>query len=304
MGGTNVWDAEWEVNEEQARTLICRQFPELSSKQVKRLGWGWDNTVFLISDEYVFRFPRRTIAVGSIRMEGKLLPKLEAYLTIPYPKPLFYGEASDEYPAQFLGYGYVPGDFPIGLTEERRALSAETLAKFLRRLHEFPVQAALKCGVQQDHRNLTDIASRKVKLEGFLSKVVEHLSLEESGVIEAYISRLQKDRVEEVNALLHGDLHFKNMLVNENGIVSGIIDWGDLSVGHPACDLSVAYSFLPPYARGVFFETYGGADEETKLLARLIAVYIPILILMQAVDDGNEAIAAEAKFNIMRALSD
>jgi len=304
MGGTNVWDAEWEVNEEQARTLVGGQFPQLSSKQVKRLGWGWDNTVFLIGDEYVFRFPRRTIAVGSIRMEGKLLPKLEAYMTIPYPKPLFYGEASDEYPAPFLGYAYVPGDFPIGLTEERRALSAETLAKFLRRLHEFPVQAALKCGVQQDHRNLTDIASRKEKLEGFLSKVVEHLSPEESSVIEAYISRLQKDRVEAVNALIHGDLHFKNMLVNENGIVSGIIDWGDLSVGHPACDLSVAYSFLPPYARGVFFETYGGADEETKLLARLIAVYIPILILMQAVDDGNEAIAVEAKSNIKRALSD
>lgn len=304
MGGTNVWDAEWEVNEEQARTLIGRQFPQLSSKQVKRLGWGWDNTVFLMGDEYVFRFPRRTFAVDAIRMEGKLLPKLEAYLTIPYPKPLFYGEASDEYPAPFLGYAHVSGDFPIGLAEERRALSAETLAKFLRRLHEFPVQAALKCGVQQDHRNLTDIASRKVKMEGFLSKVVEHLSPEEFGVIEAYIGSLPQDRVEAVNKLLHGDLHFKNMLVNENGIVSGIIDWGDLSVGHPACDLSIAYSFLPPSARDVFFETYGGANEETKLLARLIAVYIPILILMQAIDDGNETIAAEAKSNIMRALSD
>lgn len=304
MGETNVWDAEWEVNEEQAQTLIGRQFPQLSSKQVKRLGWGWDNTVFLIGDEYVFRFPRRTFAVGPIRMEGKLLPKLDAYLTIPYPKPLFYGEASDEYPAPFLGYAHVPGDFPIGLAEERRALSAETLAKFLRRLHEFPVQAALECGVQQDHRNLTDIASRKVKMEGFLSKVVEHLSPEEFGAIEAYIGSLPQDRVEAVNKVLHGDLHFKNMLVNEKGIVSGIIDWGDLSVGHPACDLSIAYSFLPPYARGVFFETYGGADEETKLLARLIAVYIPILILMQAIDDGNETIAAEAKSNIMRALSD
>ncbi|WP_046226473.1 phosphotransferase [Paenibacillus dauci] len=304
MSGTNVWDAEWEISEEQARTLIGRQFPQLSSKRVKRLGWGWDNTVFLIGDEYVFRFPRRTIAVGSIRIEGKLLPKLETYITIPYPKPLFYGDASDEYPAPFLGYAHVSGDFPIGLTEECRALSAETLAKFLRRLHEFPVQEAVKCGVQQDHRNLTDIAARKVKLESFLSKVAEHLSLEESSVIEAYISRLQKDHVESVNVLLHGDLHFKNMLINEKGIISGIIDWGDLSIGHPACDLSVAYSFLPPYARGVFFETYGGADEETRMLARLIAVYIPMLILMQAVDDGNEAIASEAKSNIMRALSD
>jgi hypothetical protein len=41
---------------------------------------------------------------------------------------------------------------------------------------------------------------------------------------------------------------------------------------------------------------------EYLLLARLIAVYIPVLILLQAVDDGNEAIAAEVKSNIMRAL--
>ena len=99
-------------------------------------------------------------------------------------------------------------------------------------------------------------------------------------------------------------IFISKILVNEYGIVSGIIDWGDLSVGHPACDLSIAYSYLPPYARGVFFETYGGVDEETKLLARLIAVYIAVLILMQSVDDGNEAIAAEAISNFMRALSD
>ncbi|MEJ8306989.1 phosphotransferase [Saccharibacillus sacchari] len=304
MGATNVWDAEWEVDEEQARKLIGKRCPQLLSKPVKRLGWGWDNTVFLVGNEYVFRFPRRKMAVDSIRIEGKLLPKLEHYITIPYPKPLFYGEASDEYPAPFLGYAYMPGDFPIGLTEERRALSAKTLAKFLRRLHAFPVREALECGVRQDHRNLTDIASRKVKLQDFLKKMERHLSPEESGVIEAYLSSLQQDRVEAVNVLLHGDLHFKNMLVNQEGIVSGIIDWGDLSLGHPACDLSVAYSFLPPGARGVFFENYGEADGETKLLARLIAVYIPMLILMQAVDDGNEAIAAEAKSNMRRALSD
>jgi hypothetical protein len=38
MGGTNIWDAEWEVNEDLARTLIDSQFPQLSLKQVKRLG--------------------------------------------------------------------------------------------------------------------------------------------------------------------------------------------------------------------------------------------------------------------------
>lgn len=68
---------------------------------------------------------------------------------------------------------------------------------------------------------------------------------------------------------------------------------------HPACDLNVVYSFLPPDARASFFAAYGDVDEETKRLARLIAVYIPMLICMQAIDDKDEA-----KTIIARALAD
>jgi aminoglycoside phosphotransferase (APT) family kinase protein len=94
------------------------------------------------------------------------------------------------------------------------------------------------------------------------------------------------------------------MLVDENGRVSGIIDWGDINIGHPACDLNVVYSFLPPDARSNFFKEYGYVDEQTKMLARLIAIYIPILIMMQAIDDKDERLVDEAKANIKRALAD
>ena len=81
------------------------------------------------------------------------------------------------------------------------------------------------------------------------------------------------------------------MLVDDNGNLSGIIDWGDVNIGHPACDLSIAYSYLPPASRADFYDIYGEVDEETKILARMIAVYIPMLIFMQAIDDKDEAIA-------------
>ncbi|BFT72027.1 hypothetical protein PAENIP36_34690 [Paenibacillus sp. P36] len=45
-------------------------------------------------------------------------------------------------------------------------------------------------------------------------------------------------------------------------------------------------------------------DEETNRLARLIAVYIPMLIWMQAIDDQEAAVAEEAKTIIARALAD
>ena len=43
---------------------------------------------------------------------------------------------------------------------------------------------------------------------------------------------------------LHGDLHPANILVND-GQVSGVIDFDDITAADPACDLSVAWMLLP-----------------------------------------------------------
>lgn len=304
MESKKQWDAEWEVSAEIAHRLISSQFPQLASKRLEKLGHGWDNTVFIVEKEYVFRFPRREIAINPLKIEGKLLPKLKDYLSITYPIPIFYGEGDFDYPAPFLGYSYISGTFPIGLTDNQRALSTKTLARFLNKLHAFPVQIAQANGVQQDHRNLTDIKLRKEKMLNFISVIGHHLNEKEYQVIVNYMEQLKTVRVEKKYALLHGDLHFKNMLVDGTGRITGIIDWGDINIGHPACDLNVVYSFLPPTARSEFFTEYGYVDEETKILARLIAVYIPILVMMQAIDDGDEGIVNEAKATIMRALTD
>ncbi|QJD82667.1 phosphotransferase [Cohnella herbarum] len=304
MGSSNQWDAEWEVSDDLAHKLITSQFPQLASKSVKKLGHGWDNTVYLVGTEYVFRFPRREVAIHSLRMEGKILPKLKDYLSIAYSKPIFFGAGNYDFPAPFLGYPYLSGKFPIGLTDKQRKLSASTLAIFLKSLHAFPVQIAQENGVQHDHRNLTDIATRKEKMQKFLSDIALHFSEEEYRALSNYLEQLTTEKVKQKDVFLHGDLHFKNMLVDENGKVSGIIDWGDINIGHPACDLNVVYSFLPPDARSSFFEEYGEVDEETKILARLIAIYIPILIMMQAIDDHDERLIDEAKANIKRALAD
>ncbi|GIO30958.1 MULTISPECIES: phosphotransferase [Paenibacillus] len=304
MSGSNPWDAEWEVSEVLAKHLVYSQFPQLSQESVRLFGHGWDNTVYLVGDRYVFRFPRRSIAVPLLETEGKLLPMLADRITIPYSKPLFYGAGTSEYPPPFLGYDYLPGTYPIGLTDGQRLSSARTLAKFLKELHAFPVLTARENGAPSDHRNLTDLASRKEKMVRHLADLKGYIRGEDYRLISDYLQQLTTDRVEPKEVFLHGDLHFKNMLVDEKGRISGIIDWGDINIGHPACDLNVAYSFLPPAARTSFFQVYGGIDGETKLLARLIAVFIPMMILHQAVTDRDEAIADEAINNIRRALAD
>lgn len=303
MGNGSQWDADIEVSADEVQQLIYTQFPLLSAMRIQNLGYGWDNNVYLVGEEFIFRFPRRKIAVDSIRLEGRMLKKLEDNITIPYPKPMFYGEGDRDYPFPFLGYTYVPGEFPIGLTNEQRSLSVSLLAQFLRKLHSFPVGIAQDNGVPVDHRKLTEITQRKEKMQKFLSHHAAHLTEEEYRTIAVYLSQLKIERAQPREVFLHGDLHFKNMLVDKEGKLSGIIDWGDMNIGHPACDLNVAYSYLPPEERKAFFKEYGEVNDETKVLARLIAVYIPMLIWMQAIDDNDTTIAEEAKANIMRALA-
>ncbi|MFS0557987.1 phosphotransferase [Brevibacillus sp. 179-C9.3 HS] len=301
---SNPWDADWEVSEPLARTLIFRQFAQLSTMPIELIGTGWDNVVFRVGDEYVFRFPRRHVSVELMKKEGKLLPQLAEFMTLPYPKPLFYGEPSSDYPFPFLGYTYVPGMFPIDLHAEKRALSAAALATFLKRLHAFPLHIARENGIEYDHRNLIDIAARKEKMQTFLSTLALHISEEDRIAIEKYLEQIVIACVKPKEVLLHGDLHFKNMLVDETGRVSGIIDWGDINIGHPGSDLNVAYSFLPPQARQPFFQAYGDVDEETHLLARMMAVYIPMLLWLQAIDNKDAELAEEARMTIRRALTD
>ncbi|WP_339272555.1 aminoglycoside phosphotransferase family protein [Paenibacillus sp. FSL K6-1330] len=301
--GRNLWDAEWEVTEPLVRLLLNRQFPQLSTLKIQEIGSGWDNTVYRVGDEYVFRFPRRNIAINLLNTEAKILPKLANYITVPYAKPLFFGKESEEYPAPFLGYTYLPGKFPIGISDEARMQSAATLGRFLKNLHAFPVEIAQQAGVLSDQRNLTDLAGRKDKMLNLLSNLTHYITQAELNEIADYLRGIHLDRARHQHVLIHGDLHFKNMLVDDAGKLSGIIDWGDINIGHPACDLSIVYSFLPPASREAFYDIYGEVDEETKILARMIAVYIPMLIFIQAIDEKDEAIALEAKSIIQRAIA-
>ncbi|MGZ0203658.1 phosphotransferase, partial [Streptomyces sp. RM1] len=43
---------------------------------------------------------------------------------------------------------------------------------------------------------------------------------------------------------LHGDLHAANVLTAD-GTFCGVIDFGDLCAGDPACDLAAAWTLLP-----------------------------------------------------------
>lgn len=63
---------------------------------------------------------------------------------------------------------------------------------------------------------------------------------------------------------LHGDLHPANVLTAD-GTFCGVIDFGDLFAGDPACDLAAPWVLLPDGAAGRFYETYQPTPDAATL---------------------------------------
>lgn len=63
---------------------------------------------------------------------------------------------------------------------------------------------------------------------------------------------------------LHGDLHPANLLT-EDGTFCGVIDFGDMCAGDPACDLAVCWILLPDGAIDRFHNAYKPALDAATL---------------------------------------
>ena len=73
--------------------------------------------------------------------------------------------------------------------------------------------------------------------------------------------------------LAHDDFYPRHLLLNNDRTLSGVIDWGDSELIHPAVDLAIAYLFLPKSCHDAFWNIYGSVDEQTQLLSKLRAIF-------------------------------
>lgn len=83
---------------------------------------------------------------------------------------------------------------------------------------------------------------------------------------------------------LHGDLHPANLVVHQ-GRLSAVIDFGDLTAGDPATDLSVAWMLFPPDERAVFRAAVSGVDPAIWSRARGWALTLALVFLANSADN-------------------
>lgn len=83
---------------------------------------------------------------------------------------------------------------------------------------------------------------------------------------------------------LHGDLHPANLLVDD-GSIAAVIDFGDLTSGDPATDLSLAWMMFDTTHREIFRAAAGNCDEATWVRARGNALAHALACLSSSYDD-------------------
>jgi aminoglycoside phosphotransferase (APT) family kinase protein len=275
---------------ERAAALISDAFPSLRPVRVSHLGRGWDHDVYLANEAWVFRFPRNGAAASAVPRELALLPWLAPQLPVTIPSPVWDCVIEGTPGWRIAGHPLIPGRTvcDAGLDASARAALAPALAGFFRALHSLPPQGA-PIELPPDPLRRLDVEYR-----GPLART-RIAALEHDGVLPAQVAARLLRIVEtppasppdDPPAIVHADVHTRNVLIGESGQLTGVIDWVDVHCGRPAIDLAGAWEVLPPSGRAVFFARYGAVSELTVGWARWRAVTHTIASLHGARERGD-----------------
>jgi aminoglycoside phosphotransferase (APT) family kinase protein len=209
------------------------------SPAIREIDEGWDFKVLILEDEWVVRWPRHPLAVEEIEKEVALLPALAPLLPVQVPR---FEYVSRE--PWLVAYRLIRGE---PLVEEDSA----GVRAFLEALHAI--------GTDEVPAPRPDwLATYRNKREEFRRAVLPLLDRDERADGEALLEEIDTLTGFEP-ALTHSDLGPSHLLVDD-GLLAGVIDWGDARVGDPAID----YAWL---LNGPF--PHWEVDDELRRRARI-----------------------------------
>ena len=273
------------------------QFPALRGAPVRPLATGWDNSVLLVGD-VLFRFPRRATALDGQRRELTVLPLVVDRVPLPVPVPTHLGEPAGDYPWPFWGAAPLPGTELAGLPDDRREPVAEAAGAFLRTLHDLRLDVELPVDPMRRAAPALRAATTRPHLASLAARGLWSPSDEVEALVAAPLGPPDGPGV-----LVHGDLHLRHLLVDDRGLASGVIDWGDTCRADPCLDLSLAYAAFSGTARSALLSAYGPVDAERELRARALAVSLCAALADWAASTGERLLLREYLRGLSRAVA-
>ncbi len=205
---------------------------------------GQYSQVLIVNEDWIFRFPRYPEIGESFILEIQALEKIQPYLSLPIPNPVYQNIGLDRAEEIFMGYEMIHGAPLWTSTLEQitdrsiRKHLARQLAKFLQELHHIPHETlGLDFPLADQHETFVQMYKDTQNL------LFPAMYPEARDRIAAHFEPVLSDLkfLEFTPCLRHGDFGPSNILYDpEQNTISGIIDFGFLAIGDPAVDLASA----------------------------------------------------------------
>jgi aminoglycoside phosphotransferase (APT) family kinase protein len=287
-----------EINVALVSQLIASQFPQWAHLPVKPVELsGWDNRTFHLGPDMSVRLPSAEGYVAQVEKEHRWLPMLAPHLPLPIPVPLVKGIPGEGYPWPWSVYRWLEGE---NATLERitdLSQFAISLAEFLLALQRIDSVGGPPGGEHNFFRGgplmIYDAETRET---------IEELTgeVDTDAATRVWESALETTW-QGAPVWVHGDVAVGNLLI-KTGRLSAVIDFGCSSIGDPACDLVMAWTFFSGESREAFKATLG-LDRATWARARGWALWKALITLAEHIH-GNPTKAAEARRVIAEVLAD
>ena len=235
-----------------ARRLVDTQFPQWASLPLELLDpAGSDHVIYRLGKLRAVRLPRHAGAARQASKEFEWLPRLAACLPLAIPVPLAVGEPAFGYPWRWAVSRWLIGEVATAEGLSESAAAAVQLGEFLTALHRF-ASAEVAILATRDDLRTRPLADRDQATRAAIAAV--------DGAFDgAALTRLWDEALgapgwDRSPVWVHGDFHTGNLLT-AGGRVSAVIDWGELAIGDPACDLTVAFALMSASSRAAFRAT-------------------------------------------------
>jgi aminoglycoside phosphotransferase (APT) family kinase protein len=279
------------------RRLLAAQFPHWANLPIERVpSSGTDNALYRLGDEMLVRLPRIHWAVGGVDKDLRWLPKFAPLLPVSIPVPLAKGDPAEDYPWTWGVYPWLEGENPpLDGIADANSLTSD-IASFVNALHRVnlaggpPARRGRPLGEAQDE-----------EARPALAELCAMSLIDVDEATDAWEEALEVPPWAGPPVWVHGDLLAGNLLL-QGGRLTGVIDWGGVGVGDPACDLIVAWGVIPR-SLWSFFRAAVGVDDATWARGRGWALSVG-LIALPYYKETNPTLAAIARHLIDEALAD
>ncbi|MDE3048147.1 MAG: GNAT family N-acetyltransferase, partial [Verrucomicrobiota bacterium] len=293
-------DDRLDISTSVVAKLIATQFPEYKNLPIKLVEPnGWDNRTFRLGDTMSVRLPSAERYAAKVPIEQKWLPKLAAKLSVSIPRPIAMGQASPEYPWNWSIYEWIEGQSANTLQIDHPLMEtlATELAVFLQELEAIDPRGAPTPSAHNFFRGASPLVYDE-ETRSAIDALKDFIDVTASLALwrQAISSKWNQNPV-----WIHGDFSAGNILI-KNGHLVGVIDFGGMAVGDPACDLVIAWTLLKGKSRKLFRSALP-FDQDTWDRARGWALW-KALITLKAIPDKTDAKAMEQRSLIQEILQD